>query len=94
MSPETYDHDLERRALERTRGIILFQDQVNQLAVDVAGFSPLQADQLRRSYARRNSAALIEAYWEKFRDGAGTKGIDEKTARRIFGKFNGFGSKR
>ena len=89
-SPETYDHDLERRALERTRGIILFQDQVNQLAVDVAGFSPLQADQLRRSYARRNSAALIEAYWEKFRDGARTKGIDEETARRIFRKFNGY----
>ena len=64
--PESYDHDLEKRALQRTRGVILFQDQVNQLAVDVAGFSPLEADQLRRAYGRRNSAELIQVYWEKF----------------------------
>ena len=87
--PENYDHDLEKRALERTRGVILFQDQVNQLAVDVAGFSPLEADQLRRAYGRRNSAELIKVYWEKFRDGAAVKRVDEEKARRIFSKFNG-----
>ena len=38
--PVTYDHPLEKRALERTLGIVLFQDQVNQLAIDVAGFNP------------------------------------------------------
>ena len=89
QKPVDYDHDLEKRALERTLGVILFQDQVNQLAMDVAGFSPLEADQLRRAYGRRNSAELIQQYWEKFRDGAAAKGVDEKTARRIFGKFNG-----
>jgi len=36
----TYDHPLERRSLERTLGVVLFQDQVNQLAIDVAGFAP------------------------------------------------------
>ena len=36
--PVTYDHPLEKRALERTLGMILFQDQVNQVAIDVAGF--------------------------------------------------------
>ena len=87
--PETYDHDLERRALQRTRGVILFQDQVNQVAIDLAGFSPLEADQLRRAYGRRNATELIQAYWERFRDGAARKGVDEETARRIFGKFNG-----
>jgi error-prone DNA polymerase len=45
----TYEHPLERRALERTHGVILFQDQVNQVAMDVPGFSPLEADQLRRA---------------------------------------------
>jgi error-prone DNA polymerase len=88
--PETYDHDLERRALERTHGVILFQDQVNQVAIDVAGFSPLEADQLRRAYGRRNSDQLIQAYWEKFRDGARRKGVNEETTKRIFGKFNGY----
>ena len=87
--PESYDHDLEKRALQRTRGVILFQDQVNQLAVDVAGFSPLEADQLRRAYGRRNSAELIQVYWEKFRAGSALKGVDEEKARRIFSKFNG-----
>jgi error-prone DNA polymerase len=88
--PETYEHPLERRALERTRGVILFQDQVNQVAIDVAGFSPMEADQLRRAYGRRNSAELIQKYWEKFRDGAMRNGVDEETARRIFDKFNGY----
>ena len=89
VEPTTYEHSLERRALERTHGVILFQDQVNQVAMDVAGFSPLEADQLRRAYGRRNSLELLEAYWEKFRDGASMNGIDEETAKRIFGKFNG-----
>jgi error-prone DNA polymerase len=89
QQPEVYDHELERRALERTMGVILFQDQVNQVAMDVAGFSPLEADQLRRAYGRRNSAELVQAYWERFRDGAAQKCVDEETARRIFSKFNG-----
>jgi error-prone DNA polymerase len=48
----SYDHPLEKRALERTLGVVLFQDQVNQLAIDVAGFSPSEADRLRRSFGR------------------------------------------
>ena len=85
----SFDHDLERRALERTLGVILFQDQVNQVAMDVGGFSPLEADQLRRAFGRRNNERLVYAYWEKFREGAGRKGVDEETAWRIFKKFNG-----
>ncbi|MEE8443165.1 MAG: DNA polymerase III subunit alpha [Dehalococcoidia bacterium] len=89
VAPTTFEHDLERRALERTHGVILFQDQVNQVAIDVAGFSPREADQLRRAYGRRNSEELLKAYWEKFRDGAAQNGLDEETAKRIFSKFNG-----
>ena len=87
--PITYEHPLEMRALERTHGVILFQDQVNQVAMDVAGFSSLEADQLRRAFGRRNNAHLIHTYWEKFRDGAALKGVDEERAWRIFKKFNG-----
>ena len=87
--PTSFDHDLERRALERTYGVILFQDQVNQVAMDVGGFSPLEADQLRRAFGRRNNERLVYSYWEKFREGAGRKGVDEETAWRIFKKFNG-----
>ena len=87
--PTTFEHDLEKRALKKTHGVILFQDQVNQVAMDVAGFSPLEADQLRRAYGRRNSMELLEAYWEKFKEGAALNGVEEETAKRIFAKFNG-----
>ena len=70
-----FDHELERRALEKTHGVILFQDQVNQLAIDVGGLSPSDADRLRRVFSKRNNADLIDRYWERFRDGAESKGV-------------------
>ena len=88
-APWEFDHPLEGRSLERTLGIILFQDQVNQLAVDVAGFSPVDADQLRRAFSRKNNKGLIDLYWARFRDGAIKRGVPEDTAARIFRKFNG-----
>jgi len=87
--PWDYDHRLEQRALERTLGIILFQDQVNQVAMDVAGFTSLEADQLRRAFGKRNNDLLIQHYWEKFREGAAGLGVSEDAAQRIFQKFNG-----
>ena len=87
--PWNYDHPLEQRALERTLGIILFQDQVNQVAMDVAGFTSLEADQLRRAFGKRNNDLLIQHYWEKFREGAAGLGVSEDAAQRIFQKFNG-----
>ncbi len=87
--PVTYDHPLERRALERTLGIVLFQDQVNQLAIDVAGFSPSEADRLRRAFGRKHNEALIEDYRQKFLAGAAEKGVDEASAEKVFKKFNG-----
>lgn len=84
-----YDHPLEQGPLERTYGVILFQDQVNQLAIGVAGFTPLEADQLRRAYGRKNNEALLLNYWEKFRCAASLRGVPEKVAHRIFSKLNG-----
>ncbi|MSQ25135.1 MAG: error-prone DNA polymerase, partial [Dehalococcoidia bacterium] len=89
MEPLEYDHPLEEPVLQRTWGIILFQDQVNQLAMHVAGLSASEADHLRRAFTRRNGQALVQKWWERFRDGAAAKGVDEATAKRIFGKFNG-----
>ncbi len=87
--PVTYDHPLEKRALERTLGVVLFQDQVNQLAIDVAGFPPSEGDQLRRAFGRKHNKELIECFWEKFRDGAAKRGVSGEAALRIFKKFNG-----
>jgi error-prone DNA polymerase len=87
--PVTYDCPLEQRALERTLGIILFQDQVNQLAIDVAGFAPSEADRLRRAFGRKHNETLIEQYHQKFLAGAKAHGATEEEAEKVFKKFNG-----
>jgi error-prone DNA polymerase len=87
--PVTYDCPLEERALERTLGIILFQDQVNQLAIDVAGFAPSEADRLRRAFSRKHNEALIEQYRQKFFEGAKARDVTEEQAEKVFKKFNG-----
>ncbi len=87
--PVVYDCPLEKRSLERTLGIILFQDQVNQLAIDVAGFSPSEADRLRRAFGRHHNEALLEQYYARFLAGAKDRGVTEEQARKVFDKFNG-----
>ena len=84
-----YDHPLERRALERGYGIIVWQEQVVQLIADVAGMTAAEADQIRRAFARPNSDHLIAMHWERFAEGAGRNGVPEETARKIFAKING-----
>ncbi len=87
--PVAYDHPLEKHSLERTLGVVLFQDQVNQLAIDVAGFAPSEADRMRRAFGRRHNEGLIEQYRQKFIEGAGSKGVSEDAAEKVFKKFNG-----
>jgi error-prone DNA polymerase len=87
--PVVYGHPLERRALERTHGIILFQDQVNQLAIDVAGFSPSEADRLRRAFSRKHNTELLEQYRRQFLAGAAERGVAAAAAGEIFQKFTG-----
>ena len=85
----TYDHPLEERALKRGYGIIVWQEQVVQLIMDVAGMTAAEADELRRAFTRPNNAHLIEMWWERFREGALANDVPEETAKKIFGKING-----
>lgn len=84
-----FDHELERKPLARTHGVILYQDQVNHVAIEVAGFSASDADRMRRAFSKRNNEQLIKAWWEKFKAGAAGKGVPKETAAKIFAKFNG-----
>ena len=84
-----YDHPLEKRALERGCGIIVWQEQVVQLIMDVAGMTAAQADEIRRSFARSNNQHLIAMHWKDFLEGARKRDVPEQTARRIFSKING-----
>ncbi len=87
--PWDFDHPLEERGLARTLGIILFQDQVNQLAIDVAGFSPKEADELRRTFGRKNNKRQLEEYWKKFMKGASERNVPAPVVEKIFNKFSG-----
>jgi error-prone DNA polymerase len=87
--PVAYDHPLEKRALERTLGVVLFQDQVNQLAIDVAGFGPGKADQMRRAFGRKHNRELILRLHREFAAGALARGVNAEAAERVFNKFNG-----
>ena len=84
-----YDHPLEKRALERGYGIIVWQEQVVQLIEDVAGMTAAEADEVRRAFARPNSEHLISMHWERFAEGARRNGVPEAAAERIFSKVNG-----
>ena len=84
-----YDHPLERRALERGYGVIVWQEQVVQLIEDVAGMTAAEADEVRRAFARPNNEHLIAMHWERFLEGARRNGVPEETAMKIFGKING-----
>ena len=87
--PWQYDHPLEERALERGCGIIVWQEQVVQLVMDVAGMTAAEADEIRRAFARPNNGRLIAMHRRRFLAGAAEKGVPEDVAERIFAKLNG-----
>ncbi len=84
-----YDHPLEKRALERGYGIIVWQEQVVQLLADVAGVTTAEADEIRRAFGRSNNSALIAMHWQRFLEGARRNGVPDDIAEKIFGKVNG-----
>ena len=84
-----YDHPLEKRALERGYGIIVWQEQVVQLIEDVAGMTAAEADEVRRAFARPNNEHLIAMHWKRFAEGAWLNGVPKEAAKRIFSKING-----
>ncbi len=74
-----YEHPSLEPVLRDTLGTIIFQDQVIEVAMAFAGFSPGEAEGLRRAMSRKRSAAAIEAYHERFLEGAAaTHGVDAR----------------
>ena len=89
LAEDVYDHPLMEPALGHTHGVILFQDQVNQVAHDVGGLTYTEADHLRRAMSKRHNEKNIQTWRERFVSGAMQKGVDEETALKVFGRFNG-----
>jgi error-prone DNA polymerase len=89
-----YEHPSLEPVLSDTLGAIVFQDQVLEVAMAFAGFSPSEAEGLRRAMSRKRSEAAMRAYERKFIDGAMARGVARQTAERVYAQivgFSGFG---
>jgi len=89
--PVTYPSDAVKSVLERTLGVPIFQEQVMQLAIVAAGFSPGEADHLRRSMAAWRRKGGLEKFEQRLVDGMGERGLSEAFARQIYQQILGFG---
>ncbi|KOH42590.1 error-prone DNA polymerase [Sunxiuqinia dokdonensis] len=78
--------------LGRTLGVPLFQEQAMEIAIVAAGFTPAEADGLRRSMATFKSKGKVSWYREKLIGGMMKKGYTEEFATRVFKQIEGFGS--
>jgi error-prone DNA polymerase len=85
-----YEHPSLEPILADTLGAIVFQDQVIQVAMALAGFSAGEAEGLRRAMSRKRSEAALNAYGERFVGGAVGRGVDRELAERVFEQVRGF----
>jgi error-prone DNA polymerase len=86
----TFAHPSLEPALKRTLGVPLFQEQGMQVAVTAAGFTPGEADVLRKAMGHKRSREKMAAICEKLIDGMKKNGIEEETAKRIYNQINAF----
>jgi error-prone DNA polymerase len=89
--PVTYPSPEVRGVLERTLGVPIFQEQVIKLAMVAAGFTPGEADALRRSMAAWRRRGGLESFEQRLIDGMRARGYEEQFARQIFAQIQGFG---
>ncbi len=88
--PVTYPHPSLEKVLKRTMGVPLFQEQGMQVAITAAGFTPSQADQLRRAMGHKRSHERMAAICEELIAGMARNGIPEDVGRRIYNQINAF----
>jgi error-prone DNA polymerase len=80
----TYAHPLLQKSLEKTLGVPLFQEQLMQMAIDVAGCSPAESDEIRRAMGSKRSTERMEKLRARIYAGMAEHGITDATADEIF----------
>tara|TARA_R110002049_G_scaffold2750_10_gene22464 strand:- start:116126 stop:119371 length:3246 start_codon:yes stop_codon:yes gene_type:complete len=86
-----YPNEAIRGVLEKTMGVPIFQEQAMRLAVVAAGFTPGEADQLRRAMAAWRRPGVIEKFRLKLLDGMKANGLTGEFAENVFHQIKGFG---
>lgn len=92
LLPVEYPSEDLKAILERTLGVPLFQEQAMEIAIVAAGFTPAEADGLRRSMATFKAKGKVSDWEKKLISGMVKKGYEEDFARRVFKQLEGFGS--
>ncbi len=90
IEPITYPHPKLKPILERTMGVPLFQEQGMRMAIEAAGFSPGEADTLRRAMGHKRSHERMAQIYPKLIDGMVANGIDRVAADGLFHMLEGF----
>ncbi|MGH9112668.1 MAG: error-prone DNA polymerase [Acidimicrobiales bacterium] len=92
LEEPTYLHPLLKGALEKTLGVPLFQEQLMQMAMDAAGFTPAEADELRQAMGSKRSHERMERLRRRLYDGMAANGITGEVADRVWEKLAAFAS--
>jgi len=90
LEPVTYPHPKLKSVLERTLGVPLFQEQGMRLAIEAAGFTPGEADQLRRAMGHKRSHERMNEICPRLVEGMVNNGIDRAAAEQLFHMLEGF----
>jgi error-prone DNA polymerase len=90
VEPVTYLHPLLENSLAKTLGVPLFQEQLMQMAIDVAGFTANEADQLRQAMGSKRSTARMQKLKTRLYEGMAERGITGPIADEIFEKMSAF----
>lgn len=88
---ESYPNEAIKGVLQKTLGVPLFQEQCMQLAVVAAGFTPGEADQLRRAMGAWRRPGIIDQFRTRLLDGMAQHGLTGEFAERVFEQIRGFG---
>ena len=91
IEPVSYPSEKVKEVLERTLGVPIFQEQVMQLAVVAAGFTPGEADKLRRAMAAWRRKGGLEPFEKRLKEGMSERGYAESFADQIYRQILGFG---
>jgi error-prone DNA polymerase len=88
--PITYLHPLLKPALERTLGVPLFQEQLMQIAIDVAGFSPTEADELRQAMSAKRSGERMARLRDRLFAGMAAREVSTDVAEQVYAALAAF----
>lgn len=89
--PVIYPNEAIKQVLHRTLGVPIFQEQAMKLAVVAAGFTPGEADQLRRAMGKWRKTGVIEKFRDQLHAGMKERGLNEEFAGQVFRQISGFG---